>query len=212
MVASRLPRQASDRVAPKATKRTKVLATDMGFDKPVAKKRPVKKTPAPKKTAGKKTVAKIAAVQSEAPAKTPVIKRKPSDKVYYDQRDPRPERLSATERLDLPPPASGAELIERVSWAIERELNQIELIVGGHRLKPSQRTEAERRARTLASLARTLAVVTQLRAKNLQSVADDADDDAMPRDLDDLRETLARRLERLHADRSPIADGEPDAG
>jgi hypothetical protein len=47
-------------------------------------------------------------------------------------------------------------LIERVTRAIERELSLIEVIVGGSHLKPQQRTEAERRARTLASLARTL--------------------------------------------------------
>ena len=50
-------------------------------------------------------------------------------------------------------------LIERVVDAIERELTQIEHIVGGQRGKRGQRTETERRARTLASLARTFAEV-----------------------------------------------------
>jgi hypothetical protein len=42
---------------------------------------------------------------------------------------------------------------------------QIERIVGGHRVPIAQRSEAERRARTLASLARTLNEVKRLRAE-----------------------------------------------
>lgn len=107
------------------------------------------------------------------------------------------------------PPATGVELITRVNTAIERELNQIEVIVGGHRLGPSARTEAERRARTLASLARTLSEVARLRARHQQK-ADDDDDDPVPSDLDEFRETLARRLEKLLADRSQPPDCEPE--
>ncbi len=44
-------------------------------------------------------------------------------------------------------PESGAGLVERVSRAVERELEQIELIVGGGRVRSTQRSEAERRAR-----------------------------------------------------------------
>ncbi len=171
----------------------------------VTKKSVVKKSVVPKKSV--KTAATPTSVATLKLAAKP--KPRKIAKVWYEARETRPERLSATERLDLPPPATGAELVERVSWAIERELNQIEMIVGGHRLKPAQRTEAERRARTLASLARTLSVVTQLREKNLPGTGDD-DDDAMPRDLDELRETLARRLERLVAERAQSADGESD--
>lgn len=72
-------------------------------------------------------------------------------------------KRSAVERANDPPPAAGQALIERVSRAIERELTQIEVIVGGQYVAPRQRTEAERRARTLASLARTLRDVTTLR-------------------------------------------------
>ena len=102
------------------------------------------------------------------------------------------------DRLDDPPPATGTALIERVSRAIERELNQIEVIVGGHRVNKTQRTEGERRARTLASLARTLREVMALRAGEKKERRED--DDAVPRDLSTLRLALARRLDQLVAD------------
>ncbi|MBN8975298.1 MAG: hypothetical protein J0I08_02355 [Rhizobiales bacterium] len=107
-------------------------------------------------------------------------------------------RRSAVERVNDPPPAAGQALIARVSRAIERELTQIEAIVGGHYVAPRQRTEAERRARTLASLARTLREVTTLRLSEKKEKRED--DDAVPRDLGELRLALARRLDQLVAD------------
>ncbi|NVN87030.1 MAG: hypothetical protein HXX15_13195 [Rhodopseudomonas sp.] len=104
-------------------------------------------------------------------------------------------KRSATERLDDPPPATGLPLLDRVTSAIERELTQIERIVGGHHVPPAQRTEAERRARTLASLARTLGAVRKLRAEEEHKRL--PDDDAIPRDLDELRRALSRRLEQM---------------
>lgn len=104
-------------------------------------------------------------------------------------------RRTAVDRASDPPAATGIVLIERVTRAIERELSQIEIIVGGHHVKPSQRSEAERRARTLASLARTLTEVRRLRAADaLQRPAEDAD---APRDLDEFRRTLWQRLEAM---------------
>jgi CRP-like cAMP-binding protein len=115
-------------------------------------------------------------------------------------------KRTAVERIDDPPPVTGFVLIERVTRAIERELSLIEIIVGGNHLKPQQRTEAERRARTLASLARTLGEVTRLRAG--QQKAKPADDDAVPRDLDEFRRTLSRRLEQLVAAPASVPDRE----
>ncbi len=106
-------------------------------------------------------------------------------------------KRSAVERLDDPPPATGVALIERVTQAVERELSQIEIIVGGHHVKNVQRTEAERRARTLASLARTLSEVRKLRADEKPKRDND---DAVPRDLNEFRLELARRLDRLVAE------------
>jgi hypothetical protein len=114
---------------------------------------------------------------------------------------------SAVDRVDDPPPATGIALVERVTRAVERELSQIEVIVGGHHVKPQQRTEAERRARTLASLARTLTEVRKLRTE--EDRLKQRDDDAKPRDRAQFRLELARRLDQIvarakivHPDRS----------
>lgn len=113
-------------------------------------------------------------------------------------------KRSAVDRLNDPPPLSGSELIDRVSRAIEHELMQIEIIVAGRRVPSTQRSEAERRARTLASLARTLNEVKRLRAEEDKPKA--ADDDAMPRDLEEFRRELSRRLALLDAGRAQSSD------
>lgn len=123
-------------------------------------------------------------------------------------------RRSAVDRLGDPAPAGPQfTLVERVSNAIERELSKIEIIIGGGaHTPPVLRSEAESRARVLASLARTLKEVMRLREQERDAsgeTARAADDDAIPRDLDALRSELARRLEilvgeatRLHPDES----------
>jgi hypothetical protein len=124
--------------------------------------------------------------------------------------DPKPSpriKRTAVDRLDDPPPATGMALIERVTQAVERELSQIEIIVSGHHVKPQQRTEAERRARTLASLARTLSEVRKLRAEEKPKRDDD---DAVPRDLNEFRLELARRLDRLVAEAKIACPGETE--
>ena len=73
-------------------------------------------------------------------------------------------KRSALDRLDDPPPAPPeSSLVERVSNAIKRELSKIETIIGASHVPPVLRSEAESRARVLASLARTLKEVMQLR-------------------------------------------------
>lgn len=109
-----------------------------------------------------------------------------------------------------PASTDAAKLVARVSRAIETELTQIETIVGGKRVTPARRTEAERRARTLASLARTLAEMTRLRAAQPQAKVRDDDDD-VPRDLDEFRATLQRRLEKMVAEEQGGVAGGDDA-
>lgn len=108
-------------------------------------------------------------------------------------------KRSAVDRLDDPTPATPeSSLVERVSNAIERELSKIEVIIGVSHVPPVLRTEAESRARVLASLARTLKEVMRLREQERAGEEKmKAADDSIPRDLDELRSELARRLEIL---------------
>jgi hypothetical protein len=180
--------------------------------KKVAAKKPVAKPKAlpvearfKKATAfGAKKITRISvkAAQAVADEKDEVAKEKIAKakaretKPRHSLITPTNHKRSAVERLGDPPPAPVAVMLGRVSTAIERELTQIERIVGGVRIKTAERTEAERRARTLASLARTLREVMQLRAGEEKK----QDDDAVPRDISEFRRQLARRLEQLAAE------------
>jgi hypothetical protein len=194
----------------------------------VAAKKTVAKESAAKKSAAKKSGAKKRAKKAAKPAKAKGPRRgdlsalqvDPDDRATQDviaavkaraaarkaaRLAPRrmPKR-SAVDRLNDPPPLSGSELVDRVSRASEHELRQIEIIVAGRRVPSAQRSEAERRARTLASLARTLNEVKRLRAEEDKPKA--ADDDAMPRDLEEFRRELSRRLALLDAGRAQSSD------
>jgi molybdopterin converting factor small subunit len=125
-----------------------------------------------------------------------------------DVAEPVPPKRSATERADDPPPATGIALVERVTRAVERELSQIEVIVGGHHVKAARRTEAERRARTLASLARTLTEVRKLRAE--EEKLKPSDDQLGPRDIEQFRIELARKLDRLVAEAKELPPGQSE--
>jgi hypothetical protein len=116
-------------------------------------------------------------------------------------------RRTAVQRAADPPPATGVALVERVTRAVERELSQIEVIVGGHHVNAARRTEAERRARTLASLARTLTEVRKLRADEHR--VKPQDDPDRPRNTPEFRLELARRLDRLVAEAKAV---HPDDG
>jgi hypothetical protein len=117
-------------------------------------------------------------------------------------------RRTAVQRVADPPPAIGIALVERVTRAVERELSQIEVIVGGNHVNKVQRTEAERRARTLASLARTLTEVRKLRAD--EDRVKSRDDDARPRNTPEFRMELARRLGQLVAEAKSVHPDESD--
>jgi hypothetical protein len=136
----------------------------------------------------------------------------PSDEVAVAALAKRQVRgRTAVERTDDPPPATGVALVERVTRAVERELSQIEVIVGGSHVNAARRTEAERRARTLASLARTLTEVRKLRAD--EHKVKPQDDPDRPRDLEELRRRLSERLERMRRGRTaPAAEGNETGG
>lgn len=106
----------------------------------------------------------------------------------------KPRKRTPADRLDDPPPETGLVLIDRITSTIERELLRIERMLGLSKVKDGKRSEAESRARTLASLARTLAEVRRIRAAEDKPSADDR---VAPRDLDDFRRALSRRLEQM---------------
>ncbi len=208
------------RTAKKAARRTVAKKRARKTAKKAVKK-PVRKATAKKPVAAKP--------EKEKRPRTKVIKEHPGNLVA-DERDhvaieaiekanakaSGPVRVSnrrsAVDRINDPPqdqpPATS--LVERVSDAIERELSKIERIIGNPtRLPRTQRVETESRARVLASLARTLKEVMRLR-EHERGAGDDttkaADDDAVPRDLDEFRRELSRRLEGLVAGAAPISD------
>jgi hypothetical protein len=203
-------------------------------------KTPVKKTApkktVAKKTAAKKTVKKVAARKSVGSRTTKrllkekrdaaVLARKKTQDatllrvdetdVVIDEHDEVAQqklarlRRTAADKAGDPPPAAGVALVERVTRAVERELLQIETIVGGHHVKPQQRSEAERRARTLASLARTLTEVRRLRAAD--EMRRPPDGPSAARDLDAFRRILWTRLEGMVGRPAAVPAGDDESG
>ena len=95
-------------------------------------------------------------------------------------------------------PERRAALAERIQAVAEREMAVVEKVVAI--LGPTDEAEAERTARTLAGIARTLREITALNKP--AGEMNDADDDdtadaAYPRDMDEFRRELARRLHAI---------------
>jgi hypothetical protein len=91
---------------------------------------------------------------TRAPAKTSAAKKssakksaKPKSATASKQQFAATQHGAVERDADLPP-ATCIALVERITRAVERELSQIEAIVGGHHVEPALRAEAERRART----------------------------------------------------------------
>lgn len=93
-----------------------------------------------------------------------------------------------------PPAPSSSTMAERLERAVEQELRAVELMraLGGPH--PPTSADAERIARTLASLTDTLYRVRRLRAPDTLAMGSDDFDD-LPRDIDEFRLALARRIE-----------------
>ncbi len=93
-------------------------------------------------------------------------------------------------------PLDRSALAARIQRSIERELDAIERVLD--LLQPQNGNEAERAARTLAALARTLREVATLDTDPAAEA--DPDDDAGPRDMEEFRRDLARRMEAIVAE------------
>ncbi|BAT61239.1 hypothetical protein GJW-30_1_03796 [Variibacter gotjawalensis] len=101
-----------------------------------------------------------------------------------------PPQEDNTEELDL---------ATRMQRAAERDLVAVERVAKRLSNGRGQFVEAERVARTLASLTRTLTKIAELRAADA-AASPTEDNDDIPTDLDELRRALAARMARLAGD------------
>ena len=113
---------------------------------------------------------------------------------------------SRAEGVSPVPPDSGS-LAARIQRAVERELFAIEQIVAKLRPASEHTEEAERAARVLASLARTLQEIAKLDRKPDPAKDDVKDDDRGPDDPDEFLFELARRMDAFSGRRAnPVPD------
>ena len=120
----------------------------------------------------------------------------------------RPEPADASSSVGgAEPPRDQAAIGAEVQRTIELELEAISQILqrmGGS--TDARQARAERAARTLAILTRTLNEVKRMRVAAAKDVlpasARDSDDDRMPRDRDEFRQEVARRIDAFVASRA----------
>jgi len=104
------------------------------------------------------------------------------------------------------------KLIGRMMRAAERQVKDIEERLEAEGVAP---TERESDTRALAVVARTLRELTALdelnRTRRKRAEADRKNDESIPRNVDEIRRSLARKLEALIAERNTDLPGAPDA-
>jgi hypothetical protein len=119
--------------------------------------------------------------------------------VRKQERTPRKSsRKPASDRAATPVverEEARAALAARIQRIAEREMDAVERVLDA--LGPSGQAEADRCARALAGIARTLREITALNQPESAMAAHEADDDTIPVDLDELRCALARELDAL---------------
>jgi hypothetical protein len=104
-----------------------------------------------------------------------------------------------------PDPGERATLAKRIQAVIERQIAVQEAILP--KLEASAAGDVDGVARTLASLSRSLKEVV-MRLDAPPATPEPADDDIVPRDIDELRRALSRKLEALVAEQSAELSGE----
>jgi hypothetical protein len=104
---------------------------------------------------------------------------------------------AAAEGEQREPPAAPdqAAAIERVARLVEREIVAEEAVRAQLGALPRPPADAERCARTLATLTQTLQALWRLRGNLSSDTGAETDDDDMPTDIDEFRRELARRIE-----------------
>jgi transposase-like protein len=119
-----------------------------------------------------------------------------------------PESIGAAQGVTM---QQRAAMIERLWQAASSELAAVERMRAHIGMTPQAPVDAERTARTLESLTRTLKEVDRLRSATAAPAADDDDD--LPRDIDEFRRALARRIHAFVASRTAgaVSDRQPEA-
>jgi hypothetical protein len=93
-----------------------------------------------------------------------------------------------------------AALYARVYRAAQTQVDKIELVQ--KTLQPTQAAQSERTVRILATLNKALLEIAAMTKPDKGAPPDEADDDAVPRDIDEFRRELARRLKALVDEKS----------
>jgi hypothetical protein len=100
--------------------------------------------------------------------------------------------------------------IARIERLVEKELAAEETVRAGLGPLPRPPADAERAARTLATLTQTLHALQRLRS-GLAPDTGSNDDDDMPRDIDEFRRDLARRIDAFVESRIDRRDAGGDS-
>lgn len=97
----------------------------------------------------------------------------------------------------------------RIQRLVASSLDAVDRVLT--KVGPVDEGGAERSARTLAAVARTLQEMSGISQPTIETPHDDADnDDPLPRDIDEIREELARRIHALIDEEESRADGAGD--
>ena len=124
--------------------------------------------------------------------------------------DAMPEALPAAKQPPSGPvtPEQRAALAQRIQNVVEREMTALERLLD--KAGESGHGGAENSARALAGIARTLREVALLNRPAEAMLPDEADDDPIPRDIDEFRRELARRINAFVDARQKGDGGMPD--
>jgi hypothetical protein len=101
--------------------------------------------------------------------------------------------------------------LDRLERAVLKELTSVETMRASLGAEPLRPMDAERTARTLASLTETLAKLRRLRLAG-EAPSGPHDDDDMPADIDAFRRDLARRIDAFVASRTEPGDAGGGSG
>ena len=119
-----------------------------------------------------------------------------------------PEAPDVADRsADPDAPLDPVSIAARLEAALENELRQVESLRGEFGPRTKRSAEAERVARTLATLTETLFKVRRLRQPGGSQATDDDD---LPSDADGFRLALAHRIDVFVRSRTDASVSEPD--